>query len=440
MKILRKSIFLILLINLNIRSQNYNDASLSLEQAFIQLKKLKISTNLLKDSLNNGQISLHSAKFGFDEVKINNVNNESIEMVINGPNFIFDHFNFRTNYRLPNFYNLLLSEVSNRRYETPLDAFEILEKAIQTYFQKFSKYPKDYNDLVIESIIRPNKYPFSNNEWRYNISLPFNIVAETTSMHKRKGKSISLDWKTKTIANKESDDIDKESIKWSFDFKINKIEQSILSNTNVTLFPENFIIEFYQKYGKLSLNGLSITSAPNNNVFEQTIFKINDLNISASDLFFQIDNKEGYPNIQNGSGHFLIKNLEFKIPPSLTEDETINFLFVKLGVRNGLIRIRKADINFRFYDNEFGMAEASFISAFLKLNISGQFSIDQRKNGLSSFDLFDTEIRINPISFGTRDIIREWELKNSKSLYREGPVIIIKLSGPLSNPNIIGIN
>ena len=185
---------------------------------------------------------------------------------------------------------------------------------------------------------------------------------------------------------------------------------------------------------------MSISVSPNNDVFEQAIFKINDISISASDLLFQIVNKDGYPNIQNGSGSFLIKNLELKIPPSLTEDETINFLLLKLGVRNGLIRIRKTDINFRFYDNEFGITEASFISPFLKLNISGQFSIDSRKNGLSSFDLFDTEIRINPISYGARDIIREWERKNKKNLYREGPVIIIKLSGPLNKPNIIGIN
>ena len=55
-------------------------------------------------------------------------------------------------------------------------------------------------------------------------------------------------------------------------------------------------------------------------------------------------------------------------------------------------------------------------------------------------DLFDTELRINPISYGVRDMIRKWELENNKDLNREGPVIVLKFSGPVSKPRIIGID
>jgi hypothetical protein len=440
MKILIKYILIILSISQSIKSQNFNNASASIEQAFFQLNKLAISTNLLKDSTNNGQLSIESLKFGFDDIAINNVDNEAINMIINGPNIFLDHFEFSTKYKLPNFYNLILTDLSDRRYETPVDAFEVLEKAAEAYLQKFNRYPKDYNDLIIESMISPNKYPFNNSEWNYNISLPLNITARTTSMHKRKGKIITLDWKTKTIVNKESDNFAIDSINWSLKFKINKTEQSLLSNTNVTLSPENFNMEFYQKYGRFSLKGMSITAVPNNDIFEQTIFKINDISLNINDLFFQIVNKKGYPNFQNGSGSFSIKNLELKIPPSIAADETINFLMLELGARNGLLRIRRSDISFRFYDNEFGIIKALFDSPFLKINISGQFSIDSRKKHLNSLDLFDTEIRINPISYGVRDIIRDWEIKNNKNLYREGPVVVIKLTGPINKLNIIGLD
>ena len=440
MKILIKYILIILSISQSIKSQNFNNASASIEQAFFQLNKLAISTNLLKDSANNGQLSIESLKFGFDDIAINNVDNEAINMIINGPNIFLDHFEFSTKYKLPNFYNLILTDLSDRRYETPVDAFEVLEKAAEAYLQKFNRYPKDYNDLIIESMISPNKYPFNNSEWNYNISLPLNITARTTSMHKRKGKIITLDWKTKTIVNKESDNFAIDSINWSLKFKINKTEQSLLSNTNVTLSPENFNMEFYQKYGRFSLKGMSITAVPNNDIFEQTIFKINDISLNINDLFFQIVNKKGYPNFQNGSGSFSIKNLELKIPPSIAADETINFLMLELGARNGLLRIRRSDISFRFYDNEFGIIKALFDSPFLKINISGQFSIDSRKKHLNSLDLFDTEIRINPISYGVRDIIRDWEIKNNKNLYREGPVVVIKLTGPINKLNIIGLD
>ena len=69
-----------------------------------------------------------------------------------------------------------------------------------------------------------------------------------------------------------------------------------------------------------------------------------------------------------------------------------------------------------------------------------QFSIDAKKKDLRYLDLFDTELRINPISYGVRDNIREWEIRNNKNLNREGSVIVLKLTGPLKKPLIQGIN
>ena len=69
-----------------------------------------------------------------------------------------------------------------------------------------------------------------------------------------------------------------------------------------------------------------------------------------------------------------------------------------------------------------------------------QFSIDAKKKDIRYLDLFDTELRINPISYGVRDIIREWEIRNNKNLNREGSVIVLKLTGPLKKPLIQGIN
>ena len=122
------------------------------------------------------------------------------------------------------------------------------------------------------------------------------------------------------------------------------------------------------------------------------------------------------------------------------DDETIANLLKDFGVRNGLIRIRQLDFNIHFYDNEFGLINASFISPFLKMNLNSQMSIDSKSSIYESIDLFDTELRINPISYGVRDMIREWEIEYNKNLNREGPIIVLKFSGPLKNPTIIGID
>ena len=56
MKILTKCIFIVLIIGQSIKSQNYIDATASLEQLYFQLNKFKIATNISKDSLENAQL------------------------------------------------------------------------------------------------------------------------------------------------------------------------------------------------------------------------------------------------------------------------------------------------------------------------------------------------------------------------------------------------
>ena len=74
------------------------------------------------------------------------------------------------------------------------------------------------------------------------------------------------------------------------------------------------------------------------------------------------------------------------------------------------------------------------------MNLNSQMSIDSKRSIYESIDLFDTELRINPISYGVRDMIRGWEIEYNKNLNREGPIIVLKFSGPLKNPTIIGID
>ena len=421
-------------------NQEYPDASIYLDQIFFQLNSLKIKSDLSDDSLSNGEFNLDLFKFGFDDISIKNKKGSSIELLINGPNINLENLEINTNYTLPNYYNLILSDLSDNRYETPMDGFEILEKAVDAFILKYGKYPKDYNDLVVESLINTSKYPFNQYEWSYNFVLPYHIAATTTSMHKYPIKSITFDWPTKSIINKQSDQFDKNNIVWNIVFGIRDIKQNFLSDIKINLAPDNYNFEFYQQSGKFDLSGVSINAIPNNDIFDQTIFKLNKISLEINDLFFQLIKKNNKPNIQNGRANFSIRNFELKIPQKLLNDETMKIIMQDLGVRNGLIRIRQLDFGMHFYDNEFGIITASFISPFLKINFNGQISIDSKKDFQSSMDLFDTELRINPISYGVRDMIRKWELENNKDLNREGPVIVLKFSGPMSKPRILGID
>ena len=431
---------LLLFITTTSFGQNFNDLSLSLKKTFFQLDELNFKTNISPDSSNNGKISIHSFKFGFDDIKFDNFKNENISTVINGPNLFLDHFEVKANYLLPNFYTLLLSDLSDRRFEVPIDAINILEKAISAFYQKFNRVPNSYDDLIVNSLIKGSNYPFNNNEWSYQLYPPDSLVAITTSYYKQQKKSISYDLKTKSFFNKVSDQLSKENIIWSFKFEVNDIRQSFLSDLNLVFPDSSMEIELYQKHGKFDLGSISLFAIPNNDIFEQTIFQSNNIKLEINDLFLTLIKNNKLPNVKNGNGTLSVKNLELKIPPSLANDETIKILMRDLGIRNGLIRFRRIDISFRIYDSEFGSMNLIFDSSFLKINVNGQFSINTRKDDLGKINLFDTEIRINPISYGVRDIIREWELNNNKNLYREGSVIIIGLSGPANKPLIIGVD
>lgn len=421
-------------------SQDYPNGSFSLDQIFFQLNTLNIESSFSKDSLNNGKISLSHLRLGFDGLKVVNRNNETIKLNINGPSADIEDLKINTNYILPNYYNLILSDLSDNRYETPIDGLEVLEKAIETFKIQKNKYPISYNDLIVESYINSSKYPFNQSAWSYHLNLPTEVNAVTTSAYKYSKKSISLDWPTKTLINLESDQYEKKDIEWNFIFEVQDINQTFLSDITIDMNSSIFDLEFYQKRGKFHINGINIYAIPNKNIFEQTIIRLNNLSLEINDLFFQIVKVDSKPRVQTGKGKFSLTNFELKIPPKLLEDETIAILMKDLGVRNGLIRIRKLHFNIQFYDNEFGIINASFISPFLKIKFNGQMSIDTKRSGFESVELFDSELRINPISYGVRDVIREWEIENNKDLNREGPVIVLKFSGPLKKPTIIGID
>ena len=435
-----KQIFTISLIISISYNQDYPHGSFSLDQIFFQLNSLNIKGDLGKDSLNNGAFSLNLLKFGFDDINLINTKHGTMELVINGPNIDLEDMQINTNYVFPNLYNLILSDLSDRRYETPMDGLEIIEKAVDAFKAKKGKYPKTYDDLVIDSFINTSKYPFNQSQWSYHLDIPRKIEAITTSMYKHEKKNLIFDWQTKELINRESNRYKKEDVNWNFIFQIRDIKQHFLSEVKIDMNPNQHNLEFYQKKGKFHINGISINAIPDNDIFEQTMFKLNDMSLEINDLFFQLSQINGEPNIQNGKGNFALKNFEIKLPSKLLVDETMELIMQDLGIRNGLIRVRQLDFMLHFYDNEFGLVNASFISPFLKISLSAQISIDTKKSFYKSMELFDTELRINPISYGVRDIIRQWEIDNNKNLNREGPVIVLKFSGPLSSPIIIGLD
>ena len=206
-----------------------------------------------------------------------------------------------------------------------------------------------------------------------------------------------------------------------------------MSNIEISLGTEKNSYELFQRNGLFSINDLYVV--PKDNIFQQSIIKLNNISLNTKDIYINVLKEKDKYIIENGRLKFILSNFEIKVPELLTSDNSISDIMHKLGIRNGLFRVRKVDFELNFYDNEFGSFRSNFISSFLKVKLNGQFSMNTNKSIFKSIDLFNTEIRISPISYGVRDLIRVWEIENEKNLYREGPVIVLSLNGPFDNNN-----
>ena len=423
-----------------IMSQDYPNGSINVENIIFQLNKLNIKGSDNIDSLNNGRFNLNNFEFGFNDININKNKNNTIKLQIEGPNIRLEGLEFTANYLLPNFYNIILKDLSDNRFETPSDALEIIEKAVSIYYDRNGIYPSTYNELIVNSAIDSDLYPFNQKGWSYQFYLPDSIIAMPTSSNPYKNKNNLLYlYKTKKIINNETVLLNNNPMYWDISYRIRNIEQKFLSNFDISLNAEKNSYEFFQRNGMFSINDLNIYFIPKDNIFQQSIVKLNNISLSTKDIYLHALKVKDKFIIENGKLNFTLNNFEIKIPQILTSDENISDIIRKSGIRNGLFRIRKIDFDLNFYDNEFGSFSSNFISSFLKIKLNGQFSMNPNKSIFNSVDLYDTEIRISPISYGVRDIIRIWEIENDKNLNREGPVIVLKLDGPFSNLNIRGI-
>ena len=420
--------------------QDYPNGSINVENIIFQLNKLNIKGSDNIDSLNNGRFNLNNFEFGFNDININKNKNNTMKLQIEGPNIRLEGLEFTANYLLPNFYNMILKDLSDNRFETPSDALEIIDKAVSIYYDRNGIYPSTYNDLIVNSAIDSDLYPFNQKGWSYQFYLPDSIIAIPTSSNPYKNKNNLLyEYKTKKIINNETKLLNNNPMYWDISYRIRNIEQKFLSNFDISLNAEKNSYEFFQRNGMFSINDLNIYFIPKDNMFQQSIVKLNNISLNTKDIYLHALKVKDKFIIENGKLNFTLNNFEIKIPQILTSDENISDIMQKSGIRNGLFRIRKIDFDLNFYDNEFGSFSSNFISSFLKIKLNGQFSINSNKSIFNSIDLYDTEIRISPISYGVRDIIRIWEIENDKNLNREGPVIVLKLDGPFSNLNIRGI-
>lgn len=434
---------LLILIGISLPAQSIPSGSITLDEIAVQLSGLNVNGLLHENQSGNASLSLGLFKFGFNNIRAKTTktpNTQDISFAIGGPNIDLNDFKLSIHSEFPNLFHTILSELADRRMEIPMDGLNILEKAVEVFFNENGRFPDTFNELAIKSYILVNKYPFNQQKWVYELNLPNNIKSVTTSFHPaRFRRTLTLDWNSRKIIGLKSDTFSEEMIPWEFTLNINKVEQKLLSDIKLSLNPDISKVEFTQKKARFQLNGINIYAIPKSELAEQARFRLSDLILEISSLVIERQQIGDAPRIYNGSGQFTLRNFEIKIPPLLSSDEDIADIAKQLGVRNGLFKVRQLDLKLVLKDNRFGEIHAGFIAPFLKINLDGEFSYSQSITD-PQIQLQNMVLKINPISYGVRDLILNWEKENNQSLPRQGATVILKLDGPLYSPIIHGLD
>ena len=435
--------FILCLVGITLRAQSAPSGNITLDEIAVQLSGLKVNGLLQKNESGDAAFSLGFFKFGFNNIQAktkNSPNKQVYSLSIGGPNIDLNDFKLSIRSRLPNIFQNILSELADRRVEVPMDGLEILEKAVDVFFSENGRFPDTFNELAIKSYILIDKYPFNQQKWAFSLDLPHNIKSVTTSFHPaRFRRTLTLDWNSRKIMGLESDSFSEEVIPWEFTFKIHKVEQKLLSDIKVSLNPDITNIEFTQRKARFQLNGIDIYAIPKSDLADQARFRLSDLILEITNLVIESQKVGDTPRVYNGSGRFTLRNFEIKIPSILSSDEDIAHIAQQLGVRNGLLKVRQFDLKLALKDDRYGEIHAGFIAPFLKINLDGEFAYSQNVTA-PKINLQNMVLKINPISYGVRDFILDWEKENNQSLPRQGATIILKIDGPMDDPTIHGLD
>ena len=111
--------------------------SITLDEIAVQLSGLNVNGLLRENQSGNASLSLGLFKFGFNNIRANTTKSpdiQDISFAIGGPNIDLNDFKLSIHSESPNLFHTILSELADRRVEIPMDGLNILEKAVEVFF------------------------------------------------------------------------------------------------------------------------------------------------------------------------------------------------------------------------------------------------------------------------------------------------------------------
>ena len=387
-------------------------------------------------------LDLHALDFGFSNLNISQIKKakkNKINLSISGPNFNLDHLSLSARITQTNWITQERIRRLEKRQEIPKSALISIAKALELYMTDVKKAPESLNDLYVQNYLNLDTAPFDDHTWTYSLDLPEQILAQPTQIHPiADTKPIFYDWNTKEIVYDFTRDslTEVSSVDWKYSLDIDEISHQFLSKINLTISPDTTGFSFFLQHGKLKIGNISIHATPGNQLNNRTTIYLPELVLDINRL--ALEGELGTkPIFHQGQGNISIRNFEIKLPKELKEEPEIQSLLESLGIWNNSFKIRLIEIELDLMDENTGELSFALQTPFLKVKVNGDFSMNQDKVH-PEIILHQMVIKINPVAFGVRKWIRNWEKEKKRTLERQGGTIVLKLEGPLSKPVIHG--
>ena len=395
-----------------------------------------------KNDLNNHSIKIKKLGINFSKIKFKNtIDSElySAQIEFSGPEISLEKFSYSSEILSSNWITNEKIKRLEKRQSIPKKTILILANAIDLYLVDNAALPSSLNDLHISKHINLDLPPFDDYSWSYMLNLPESIIAYTTHINPiHKSKKIQYNFNTKSFQNSaETDSLyNVPQVQWNYLLGIDNISTSFFTKLILDIDSTLTNFSLNMKRGKFKLNETSFTATPFQDLTNQAYINLPQLLIDAHDITLDGSfNKR--PTIHSGKGKFFIRNFEIKIPEGLSREPEIEYFLETLGIWNNLLIVRLVQLELNMINELTGDFTIKIHTPFIKIDCSGDFSLRQN-NSLNDLALHNTEIKVNPISFGVRKWIKKWETDNKKELQRQGATILLKLKGTLEDPIIEG--
>ena len=386
---------------------------------------------------------LKTLQFGFKHIDLTyrqGAAEQTLNMVFQGPEVTFAGMEILVNSNSPNWIAASKIRYQRQRQQPAVKGITLLAAAVDSFARSQGRQPESYDELVMKNYIQLHQYPFDQKKWNFIVLSPHKIVATLPSnLPTRSDQKIIYNMNTGQYYGDYQPPAPADSIPWKITFSIKEIAQTFATEAKFAYLEEQTSFDFFQKRGKFNITGISLEAVPRYNINDLAQFRLSNVGLETRNLAFSGTMTDTIPRLHQGQGRFTLRNLEVNIPTTLSEDPEFAVLLERLGIWNGVFRVRLIDLDLKLIHERMGEIKFRFQAPFINISLDGDLSFHQTA-GNTAVSFQQTVLRINPISLGVRTLIHDWEKKHDLSLPRKSGAIVLKINGPITKPRVEGLN